>query len=71
MNNGSVIWEKHLLPDSSAAHLTVPVHLGTDVGFSDESQGHSVVVLSDGRRVSRLDWATGDQLWSLEAPGVG
>ncbi|ORX33525.1 hypothetical protein BD324DRAFT_668589 [Kockovaella imperatae] len=66
METGRVTWEKTLLPES-VAQLTVPVHLGTDVGFSDDS----VLVLSNGRRITRLAIKSGNQLWSLEAPGVG
>ena len=67
LSTGQIIWERILLQDPP--RLTVPVHLGTDVGFSLDT--NSVLILSDGRRITRLDQGTGKQLWSLEAPGVG
>ena len=51
IGTGQVQWER-ILHNTTSAHLTVPVHLGTDVGFSDD--GKSVVVLSDGRRITKL-----------------
>lgn len=61
-------WERPLHP-AAAAHLTVPVHLGTDVGFS--ADGQEVIVLSDGRRITKFSMKDGAQQWSLEAPGAG
>lgn len=48
-------------------HLTVPVHLGTDAIILDTS----IVILSDGRRITRLDKTTGAVKWSMDAPGAG
>lgn len=65
--SGHLIWEQ-ALHDSLSAHLTTPVYLGTDAAFT---QGGDVVVLSDGRRVSKLNGKTGEVSWSLDAPGAG
>lgn len=68
LNSGQVKWER-LLHNTTTAHLTVPVHLGTDVGFSDD--GSYVVILSDGRRITKLALKDGQMQWGLEAPGAG
>lgn len=47
--------------------MTVPVHLGTDAVILDTS----VIILSDGRRITRLDKTTGAVKWSMDAPGAG
>jgi hypothetical protein len=47
--------------------LTVPVHLGTDAVILDKS----IITLSDGRRISKLDKETGAVQWSMDAPGAG
>lgn len=70
LSSGHVIWETQLLPNTDAAHLVVPVYLGTDAGFTEESEP-SVVVLSDARRVTKLGIADARVLWSIEAPGAG
>ncbi|ORY24884.1 putative endoplasmic reticulum protein [Naematelia encephala] len=70
LSTGHVLWERPLHADSEPAKLTVPAHLGTDAAFTDEVDG-SVVILSDGRRVSKLALKDGTPLWSLDAPGVG
>lgn len=43
------------------------MHLGTDAVILDTS----VVILSDGRRITRLDKVTGAVKWSMDAPGAG
>jgi hypothetical protein len=45
------------------------VHLGTDVDFT--ADGSSLIILSDGRRITKLSMADGKLEWSLEAPGAG
>ena len=47
--------------------MTTPIHLGTDAFILDTA----IVVLSDGRRISKLDKKTGAVLWSMDAPGAG
>ena len=47
--------------------MTVPVHLGTDAVILEKS----IVILSDGRRISKLDKSTGAVQWSMDAPGAG
>lgn len=69
-SSGRVIWERTLIPDLTSAHLTNPVHLGTDVAFTDGDEG-AVIVLSNGRRVSQLSLVDGSVIWSLDAPGAG
>lgn len=68
LETGGVRWEKPL-HSSAGAHLTSPVHLGTDVDFT--ADGSSVVILSDGRRITKLGMVDGKLEWSLEAPGAG
>ena len=70
LSSGKIKWERNITPPNSG-HLVVPVWLGTDVNFAHDDQGDCVIVLSEGRRVSRLDLKTGDVMWSLEAPGAG
>ena len=65
LTTGQVQWERPL-HDIRTAHLTSPVHLGTDADFAADS----VVVLSDGRRVSKLSLKDGSVQWSLDAPGA-
>lgn len=64
---GHVIWEQQLQAPADA-RLTTPVHLGTDAAFTAKGD---IVVLSDGRRVTKLNGKTGDLAWSLDAPGAG
>ncbi|WVR04286.1 hypothetical protein IAU60_001286 [Kwoniella sp. DSM 27419] len=66
---GHVQWERTLLPTSKAI-LTTPVYLGTDASFVSSEDG-SVVILSEGKRVTRLRLADGAIMWSMEAPGSG
>jgi outer membrane protein assembly factor BamB len=68
LEKGGVKWEKPL-HSTAGAHLTTPVHLGTDVDFTDD--GSSVVILSDGRRITKLAMTDGKLEWSIEAPGAG
>ena len=70
LTTGHVIWERILQTDAASAGLTNPVHLGTDAAFTEEGEG-AVVVLNDGRRVSKLSTTDGSVIWSLEAPGAG
>ncbi|OCF34020.1 hypothetical protein I316_04366 [Kwoniella heveanensis BCC8398] len=71
LSTGHVKWERPLLHPAHS-RLTTPVHLGTDVAFVDSSEGSkSVVVLSEGRRVTRLRLDDGAVMWSMEAPGAG
>lgn len=67
LDTGHAIWEQPVL-DGAEAQLRSPVHLGTDVDFAHDG---SIVILSDGKRVSRLDRKTGEITWSLDAPGAG
>ncbi|WWD21911.1 hypothetical protein CI109_106399 [Kwoniella shandongensis] len=69
---GHLQWERILVP--AQGRLTTPAWLGTDVAFVNpqEAEGDgSVVVLSEGRRVSRLRLGDGGLLWSMESPGAG
>lgn len=65
-SDGHLIWEKQLHPVAET-HLTVPVHLGTDAAILDST----VIILSDGRRITKLDKSTGSVKWSMDAPGAG
>jgi hypothetical protein len=65
--SGHLVWEQ-TLHEIGTARLTTPVHLGTDATFTSDGD---VVILSDGRRVSKLDGKTGVVSWSLDAPGAG
>ncbi|WVF70429.1 hypothetical protein IAT40_005219 [Kwoniella sp. CBS 6097] len=74
LSTGHIKWERPLLQPGHS-RLTTPVHLGTDVVFVDpastEKEGpKSIVVLSEGRRVTRLRLEDGAVLWSMEAPGA-
>lgn len=66
LTTGHVIWERQLL-SAGSAHLTNPVHLGTDAFFTSAA----VLVLSGGRRVSKFRLSDGYEDWAMEAPGVG
>jgi len=68
LSTGQVQWERPL-HNATAAHLTVPNHLGTDVDFTED--GASAVILSDGRRITKIAMDTGKMEWSMEAPGAG
>ncbi|WVQ97485.1 hypothetical protein IAU59_004599 [Kwoniella sp. CBS 9459] len=77
LSTGHIKWERPLL-DPAQSRLTTPVHLGTDVVFvdpssMDEKQGTtgSIVVLSEGKRITRIRLEDGAVLWSMEAPGAG
>ena len=69
ISTGRAIWERPLL-DPTKALLTVPVHLGTDAKFTNEPDP-CVIVLSDGKRVSKLRMRDGEVIWSTDAPGAG
>ena len=66
VTTGHLIWERRLHP-ALETRLTTPVHLGTDAFILDTS----IIVLSYGRRISKLDKKTGAVLWSMDAPGAG
>ncbi|WWC67488.1 uncharacterized protein I206_101396 [Kwoniella pini CBS 10737] len=75
LQTGSLIWEKPLIPNNqSGGILTTPVHLGTDVSFissQNAGESESVVILSDGKRITKLRLDNGGQLWATEVPGSG
>lgn len=45
------------------------MHLGTDAFFADTES--SVVILSEGRRVTKFRLSDGYEEWAMDAPGVG
>lgn len=65
---GHVRWERPLLA-STEAQLVNPVSLGSHASFAPDKS--SVVVLSAGMRVARLDLASGSEIWGMNAPGAG
>ncbi|WVQ68755.1 uncharacterized protein L199_006964 [Kwoniella botswanensis] len=79
LSTGSLSWEKSVIPYEEQIRgggiLTTPYHLGTDVSFvpshEGESGDESVVILSDGKRITRLALKDGKQLWATEVPGAG
>ncbi|KAK8846600.1 hypothetical protein IAR55_005686 [Kwoniella newhampshirensis] len=74
LSTGHIQWERSLLPNIQG-RLTTPVWLGTDLAFVEPQEGEegdgSVVILSEGKRVSRLRLVDGGLLWSMESPGAG
>ncbi|WWC58978.1 uncharacterized protein I303_101524 [Kwoniella dejecticola CBS 10117] len=74
LSTGSLAWEKPLVPDHQfGGVLTTPVHLGTDVSFipSHDGESGSIVILSDGKRITKLRLDNGGQSWATEVPGAG
>lgn len=72
LTTGHLLWHAPLLP-LSQSHLITPVYLGTDAAYvaAQGSEPASWLVLSDGKRITRLSSDKGDILWSMESPGAG
>ncbi|KIS00199.1 endoplasmic reticulum protein [Cryptococcus deuterogattii 2001/935-1] len=72
LTTGHLLWHAPLLP-LSQSHLITPVHLGTDAAYvpAQASEPASWLVLSDGKRITRLRSDKGDILWSMESPAAG
>ncbi|WVO22847.1 uncharacterized protein IAS62_004190 [Cryptococcus decagattii] len=72
LTTGHLLWHAPLLPPSQS-HLITPVHLGTDAAYvpAQASEPASWLVLSDGKRITRLSSDKGDMLWSMESPAAG
>ncbi|WVW78933.1 hypothetical protein I302_100896 [Kwoniella bestiolae CBS 10118] len=77
LSTGSLSWERSVIPCEEQIRgggvLTTPAHLGTDVSFIHAQEGGSgsVVVLSDGKRITKLGLKDGKQQWATEVPGAG
>ncbi|EIW68579.1 hypothetical protein TREMEDRAFT_69081 [Tremella mesenterica DSM 1558] len=71
LSSGRPLWETHLslVQNPELTNPPNPINHGSDVSFTSDLT--SVVILSNGRRVTKLDLTTGRILWSLEAPGAG
>ncbi|WWC87349.1 uncharacterized protein L201_002238 [Kwoniella dendrophila CBS 6074] len=80
LSTGHLSWEKSLIPSErlslGGGILHTPAHLGTDVSFvplkgDNEETTRSLVILSEGKRISKLRLDNGGLLWATEVPGSG
>ncbi|KAL0247478.1 hypothetical protein I308_103543 [Cryptococcus tetragattii IND107] len=72
LTTGHLLWHAPLLA-LSQSHLITPVHLGTDAAYvpAQAPEPASWLVLSDGKRITRLSSDKGNILWSMESPAAG
>ncbi|ODN75169.1 hypothetical protein, variant 3 [Cryptococcus amylolentus CBS 6039] len=73
LSTGHLLWHYPLLPPATS-QLSTPVHLGTDAAFVPQQEDGAPatwVILSDGRRVTRLRHDNGQIVWSMDSPSAG
>ncbi|WVQ76617.1 hypothetical protein IAR50_006290 [Cryptococcus sp. DSM 104548] len=73
LSTGHLLWHYPLLSPTDS-RMTTPVYLGTDAAFvppQKDGEPATWVILSEGRRVTRLRHDNGQIFWSMDSPSAG